>query len=57
MNLLKHMNYAGDSKIRPEMDELSIPGEYMKWDKIRTTTILDEWTKRSGRRGIPCTTQ
>jgi arylsulfatase A-like enzyme len=33
MNLLKHMNYAGDSKIRPEvMDELGIP-EYMKWDK------------------------
>ena len=33
MNLLRHMNYAGDSKIRPEvMDELGIP-EYMKWDK------------------------
>jgi arylsulfatase A-like enzyme len=33
MNLLHHMNYAGDSKIYPElMDELGIP-EYMKWDK------------------------
>ncbi|NOU61940.1 sulfatase family protein [Marinifilum caeruleilacunae] len=33
MNLVKHMNYAGDSKIYPEvMDALGIP-EYMKWDK------------------------
>lgn len=33
MNLADHMNYAGDSKIYPEvMDELGIP-QYMKWDK------------------------
>ena len=33
MNLLTHMNWAGDSKIRPEvMDELGIP-ETAKWDK------------------------
>ncbi|MEQ9439136.1 MAG: sulfatase [Cyclobacteriaceae bacterium] len=33
MNLLKHMNWAGDSKIRPEvMDELGIP-ETADWDK------------------------
>ena len=33
MNLLKHMNWAGDSKIRPEiMDELGIK-EGSDWDK------------------------
>ncbi len=33
MNLLKHMNWAGDSKIYPEvMDELGIP-ETANWDK------------------------
>lgn len=33
MNLLKHMNWAGDSKIRPEvMDELGI-NESCNWDK------------------------
>jgi arylsulfatase A-like enzyme len=33
MNLLTHMNWAGDSKIPPEvMDELGIP-ETAKWDK------------------------
>ncbi|SOE22706.1 Arylsulfatase A [Spirosomataceae bacterium TFI 002] len=33
MNLLTHMNWAGDSKIRPElMDELGIP-ETANWDK------------------------
>ncbi|MCP3929407.1 MAG: sulfatase [Bacteroidetes bacterium] len=33
MNLLTHMNWAGDSKIYPElMDELGIP-ETIKWDK------------------------
>jgi len=33
MNLLKHMNWAGDSKILPEiMDELGIP-ETANWDK------------------------
>ncbi len=33
MNLLTHMNWAGDSKIRPEvMDELGIP-ETSDWDK------------------------
>ncbi|RMG26479.1 MAG: DUF4976 domain-containing protein, partial [Bacteroidetes bacterium] len=33
MNLLKHMNWAGDSKIRPEvMDELGI-AETANWDK------------------------
>ena len=33
MNLLTHMNWAGDSKIYPEiMDELGI-GETIKWDK------------------------
>ncbi len=33
MNILKHMNWAGDSKIRPEiMDELGIP-ETCSWDK------------------------
>jgi arylsulfatase A-like enzyme len=33
MNLLKHMNWAGDSKIEPEvMDELGIP-ETEEWDK------------------------
>ncbi len=33
MNLLTHMNWAGDSKIRPElMDELGIP-EGSNWDK------------------------
>ena len=33
MNILKHMNWAGDSKIRPEvMDELGIP-ETCNWDK------------------------
>jgi arylsulfatase A-like enzyme len=33
MNLLTHMNWAGDSKIRPEvMDELGIP-ETSNWDK------------------------
>lgn len=33
MNLLTHMNWAGDSKIYPElMDELGIP-ETVKWDK------------------------
>jgi len=33
MNLLTHMNWAGDSKIKPElMDELGIP-ETAKWDK------------------------
>ena len=33
MNLLEHMNWAGDSKIRPEvMDQLGIP-ETSDWDK------------------------
>jgi len=33
MNILEHMNWAGDSKIRPEvMDELGIP-EGSDWDK------------------------
>ncbi|MFW6227537.1 MAG: sulfatase [Bacteroidota bacterium] len=33
MNLLEHMNWAGDSKIRPEnMDKLGIP-ETEEWDK------------------------
>ncbi|HRN47032.1 MAG TPA: sulfatase [Niabella sp.] len=33
MNILKDMNWAGDSKIKPElMDELGIP-ETLKWDK------------------------
>tara|TARA_R110002050_G_scaffold172142_2_gene304420 strand:- start:16063 stop:17712 length:1650 start_codon:yes stop_codon:yes gene_type:complete len=33
MNILTHMNWAGDSKIRPEiMDELGIP-ETCSWDK------------------------
>ncbi len=33
MNILSHMNWAGDSKIRPEvMDELGIP-ETCDWDK------------------------
>lgn len=33
MNILTHMNWAGDSKIRPEiMDELGIP-ETSNWDK------------------------
>ncbi len=33
MNLLKHMNWAGDSKVYPEvMDELGIP-ETASWDK------------------------
>jgi arylsulfatase A-like enzyme len=33
MNLLEHMNWAGDSKVRPEvMDELGIPGT-SNWDK------------------------
>src|SRR5690606_23061500 len=33
MNILKDMNWAGDSKIRPElMDELGIPST-LKWDK------------------------
>ena len=33
MNLLKHMNWAGDSKIKPEvMDQLGIP-ETSSWDK------------------------
>ena len=33
MNILTHMNWAGDSKIRPEvMDELGIP-EVSDWDK------------------------
>lgn len=33
MNILTHMNWAGDSKIRPElMDELGIP-ETCNWDK------------------------
>ena len=37
MNLLKHMNWAGDSKIRPEvMDQLGIP-ETANWDKIAYT--------------------
>jgi len=42
MNLVKHMNYAGDSKIYPEvMDELGIP-EYMKWDK---SAFLKEYNR------------
>lgn len=33
MNILKHMNWSGDSKIPPElMDSLGIP-EYLSWDK------------------------
>ena len=33
MNILKDMNWAGDSKIRPEvMDELGIPGT-LNWDQ------------------------
>lgn len=33
MNILKHMNWAGDSKIPPAlMDSLGIP-EYLSWDK------------------------
>lgn len=48
MNLLTHMNWAGDSKIKPElMDELGIP-ETAKWDKgayKRTVGRLNEEQK------------
>jgi arylsulfatase A-like enzyme len=37
MNLVDHMNWAGDSKIYPEvMDELGIP-QYLHWDKSAFT--------------------
>ncbi|WP_235296278.1 sulfatase family protein [Portibacter marinus] len=40
MNLLQHMNWAGDSKIPPEvMDELGIP-QTAKWDKQAYTNNL-----------------
>lgn len=45
MNLLDHMNWAGDSKIRPElMDELGIE-EYMEWDKGAYNNNLGRMTK------------
>lgn len=45
MNLLDHMNWAGDSKIRPEvMDELGIE-EYMQWDKGAYNNNLGRMTK------------
>jgi arylsulfatase A-like enzyme len=44
MNLVKHMNFAGDSKIYPEvMDELGIP-EYMSWDKEAFIKEYDRMT-------------
>ncbi|WP_299578271.1 sulfatase [uncultured Sunxiuqinia sp.] len=40
MNVLKDMNWAGDSKIRPEvMDELGIP-QTLTWDKAAYTNNL-----------------
>ncbi|MDF1570714.1 MAG: sulfatase [Bacteroidales bacterium] len=40
MNLLKHMNWAGDSKIKPEvMEQLGIP-ETSNWDKRAYTSNI-----------------
>ncbi len=40
MNILKHMNWAGDNKIPPAMmDELGLK-EYMNWDKAAYTNNL-----------------
>lgn len=54
MNILEHMNWAGDSKIKPEiMDELGIP-ETANWDKRAyrgnitnrmTPEQLESWNK------------
>lgn len=45
MNLLDHMNWAGDSKIRPEvMDQLGID-EYMQWDKGAYNNNLGRMTE------------
>lgn len=45
MNLLTHMNWAGDSKIHPDlMDELGIP-ETAQWDKRAYTNNLGRMTE------------
>lgn len=45
MNLLKHMNWAGDSKIYPEvMDEMGLK-EYMNWDKRALTNEFNRMTE------------
>ena len=44
MNILKHMNWAGDDKIKPAiMDELGIK-PYMKWDKTAYKNNLGRMT-------------
>ncbi|TDS13252.1 sulfatase family protein [Sphingobacterium paludis] len=45
MNILNHMNWAGDSKVPPPlMDELGLK-EYMKWDKAAYTNNLGRMTE------------
>ena len=45
MNLLTHMNWAGDSKIHPDlMDELGIP-ETAQWDKRAYNTTIGRMTE------------
>lgn len=44
MNILKHMNWAGDNKIPPQMmDELGIQ-EYLNWDKAAYNNNLGRMT-------------
>lgn len=46
MNILKHMNWAGDNKVPPAMmDQLGLP-EYMEWDKAAYTNNLGRMTKK-----------
>ena len=55
MNLLTHMNWAGDSKIYPEvMDELGIP-ETSSWDKGAFEGKLEERPLNKGLHGMRCT--
>ncbi|OOG19744.1 sulfatase [Sphingobacterium sp. CZ-UAM] len=45
MNILKHMNWAGDNKVPPAvMDELGIK-EYMRWDKAAYEKNLGRMSK------------
>ncbi|MFD2546687.1 sulfatase family protein [Sphingobacterium suaedae] len=46
MNILKHMNWAGDSKIPPSlMDELGLK-EYMSWDKAAFDNNLGRMSEK-----------
>ncbi|KGE12270.1 sulfatase [Sphingobacterium deserti] len=49
MNILKHMNWAGDNKVPPAlMDELGLK-EYMNWDKAAYTNNLGRMTAQERR--------